>query len=175
MMTAGLVPSFDELASAADALSERLLARRWMMASAESCTGGLIGAVCTSLAGSSRWYERGFITYSNEAKTDSLGVSPDIIAARGAVSREVAQAMASGALAHSAAHVAVAVTGIAGPTGGSPDKPVGTVWLAVAVKASAKDSAPQVTAQVQLFPGDRSSVRALTVACALAMLSDAVG
>ena len=168
------VPSFDDLASAAEPLSAGLLARGWMMATAESCTGGLIGAVCTSLAGSSRWYERGFITYSNDAKTASLGVPSDLIAAHGAVSRDVALAMAVGALAQSAAQVSVAVTGIAGPGGGTADKPVGTVWIAVAVKASAPDIAPMVRAELQRFPGDRSAIRALTVARAIAMLTEAV-
>ncbi|HEY9067754.1 MAG TPA: nicotinamide-nucleotide amidohydrolase family protein, partial [Burkholderiaceae bacterium] len=99
------------------------------IASAESCTGGLIAAACTGIAGSSDWFERGFVTYSNEAKTESLGVPAALIAAHGAVSDAVARAMAEGALAHSRAQIAVAVTGIAGPGGGSPGKPVGTVWM----------------------------------------------
>ena len=111
-------------------LAEGLLARGAMLATAESCTGGMIAAACTDRAGSSAWFERGFVTYSNAAKM--LGVAPERIAAHGAVSAEVASAMAAGALAHSEATWAVAVTGIAGPGGATPGKPVGTVWLAIA-------------------------------------------
>ncbi|EER58303.1 CinA domain protein [Acidovorax delafieldii 2AN] len=101
-----------------------------MLATAESCTGGMIAAACTDLAGSSQWFERGFVTYSNAAKTELLGVPAALIEAHGAVSEPVARAMAEGAVAHSPAQVAVAVTGVAGPTGGSAEKPVGTVGLA---------------------------------------------
>ena len=107
------------------ALAHALRERGWMMVSAESCTGGLIAAACTAVAGSSDWFERGFVTYSNDAKTDMLGVDAALINAHGAVSAEVAQAMAEGALAHSLADLAVAVTGIAGPSGATPGKPVG--------------------------------------------------
>jgi nicotinamide-nucleotide amidase len=106
-----------------------------MLATAESCTGGMIAAACTDLAGSSQWFERGFVTYSNEAKTELLGVPAGLIATHGAVSESVARAMALGAVAHSRAQVAVAVTGIAGPTGGTADKPVGTVWFGWNVRA----------------------------------------
>ncbi|CAN5341476.1 hypothetical protein BH09PSE5_BH09PSE5_35080 [soil metagenome] len=166
---AGPIPTFDELASHAADLSAALVARGWSLASAESCTGGLIGAVCTSLAGSSGWYERGFITYSNEAKIDSLGVEPTLIASHGAVSREVAEAMAIGALARSKAHISVAVTGIAGPGGGTPDKPVGTVWIAAATGAPGTDA--KVESQLLQLDGDRSAVRARTVQRALALLA----
>lgn len=135
-----------------------------MLATAESCTGGLIAATCTDLAGSSAWLERGFVTYSNAAKTELLGVPPELIAQHGAVSEPVVRAMALGALAHSHAQVAVAVTGVAGPGGGSPDKPVGTVWLGWAV-------AGQVTAECCHFAGDRAAVRLATVAHALAKLA----
>lgn len=111
------------------AVAQELLARGWMLATAESCTGGLIASACTDLAGSSQWFERGFVTYSNAAKTELLGVPAAMIEAHGAVSEPVVRAMAQGAVAHSAAQVAIAVTGIAGPGGGSPDKPVGTVWV----------------------------------------------
>src|SRR6185369_120862 len=110
-------------------LAQVLLARGWMLASAESCTGGMIAAACTDLAGSSQWFERGFVTYSNEAKQEMLGVDPALIAQHGAVSEAVARAMAFGAVRHSRAQVGVAVTGIAGPSGGNPQKPVGTVWF----------------------------------------------
>jgi nicotinamide-nucleotide amidase len=111
-------------------LSELLLQHGWMLVTAESCTGGLIAAQCTEQAGSSLWFERGLVTYSNEAKHEALGVPQALIEDQGAVSEAVAQAMALGALRHSGAQVAVAVTGIAGPGGGSADKPVGTVCFA---------------------------------------------
>ena len=109
-----------------EALAQALVAHKLRMATAESCTGGLIAASCTQLSGSSVWFERGFVTYSNAAKSESLGVPSSLIEANGAVSEEVAKAMAMGALNHSHAHMSVAVTGIAGPTGGSAAKPVGT-------------------------------------------------
>ncbi|MDR0275893.1 MAG: CinA family protein [Burkholderiaceae bacterium] len=142
------------------ALAQTLLARRWMLATAESCTGGLIAAACTDLAGSSEWFERGVVSYSNAAKTDLLGVPPALIAAHGAVSQPVARAMAAGACARAPAQVSVAVTGIAGPGGGSADKPVGTVWFAWCVNG-------QISAECQHFDGDRSQVRQQTVAHAL--------
>lgn len=144
-------------------LAALLTAQQRTLATAESCTGGLIAAACTDLAGSSTWFERGFVTYSNAAKTDMLGVDAALIAAHGAVSEPVARAMAEGALHHSLAQVSIAVTGIAGPGGGSTEKPVGTVWLAWALPAG-------VTAQVQHFAGDRAAVRAATVRHALAGL-----
>ncbi len=134
------------------------------MATAESCTGGLIAAACTSLAGSSEWFERGFVTYSNEAKTEMLGVAAALIEAHGAVSAEVARAMAEGALAHSRASFAVSVTGIAGPGGGSIDKPVGTVWIAVAKAAHA------ATATLLRSGGDRAAIRGASVVRALELL-----
>jgi len=141
-------------------LAQALLARGWMMATAESCTGGLIAAQCTALSGSSLWFERGFVTYSNAAKSELLGVPPDWIALHGAVSEAVARAMAEGAVRHAHAQVSVAVTGIAGPTGGSADKPVGTVWLGWCV-------AGMVSSERQCFAGDRQAVREATVAHAL--------
>jgi nicotinamide-nucleotide amidase len=147
-----------------ETLARSLKARGWMLAAAESCTGGLIAAACTALAGSSDWFERGFVTYSNAAKTELLGVSAALIERHGAVSAEVASAMAEGALARSRAQIAVAVTGIAGPSGGTPAKPVGTVWLAV---AAAGQSAQVWHLQLQ---GDRASVRAQTVDRALQAL-----
>ena len=145
-------------------IATTLLARGWMLATAESCTGGLIAAACTDLAGSSDWFERGFVTYSNAAKTELLGVPPALIAQHGAVSEPVVRAMAAGAVAHSAAHVSVAVTGIAGPTGGSEDKPVGTVWFGWCV-AGATHS------ELRRFAGDRAAVRAATVRHALGRLA----
>ena len=148
-------------------LADALRARGWRLAAAESCTGGLIAAACTSVAGSSDWFERGFVTYSNAAKAESLGVDPALIAAHGAVSEPVARAMAEGALAHSRADLAVAVTGIAGPGGGSADKPVGTVWLALA-----RHGAATLAERLQL-PGDRTAVRERTVERALDGLIEA--
>jgi len=142
------------------ALAELLLARRQMMATAESCTGGRIAGACTDLAGSSGWFERGFVSYSNAAKTEMLGVDAALIAAHGAVSEPVARAMAEGAVARSQAQVAVAVTGVAGPSGGSAEKPVGTVWFGWSVGG-------QVRTERRLFEGDRAAVRAATVHYAL--------
>ena len=141
-------------------LAELLLARKQMMATAESCTGGLIAGACTDLAGSSAWFERGFVTYSNEAKAESSGVDAALIAAHGAVSEPVARAMAEGAVAHSRAQVSVAVTGVAGPTGGSADKPVGTVWFGWSVDG-------RVRTERRRFDGDRAAVRLATVHYAL--------
>jgi nicotinamide-nucleotide amidase len=145
-------------------LADALRARGAFMATAESCTGGLIAAACTSLAGSSEWFERGFVTYSNQAKVELLGVPSALIVARGAVSEEVACAMAEGALAHSQARFAVAVTGIAGPGGGSADKPVGTVWIGVA-----RAGQPAAAALLQCG-GDRAAIRGASVVRALELL-----
>lgn len=134
-----------------------------MLATAESCTGGLIAATCTELAGSSHWFECGFVTYSNAAKTELLGVPAELIAAHGAVSEEVVRAMAEGALARSRAHAGVAVTGVAGPGGGSADKPVGTVWFGWQVSGHSDTECRQ-------FAGDRAAVRAQTVSHALGRL-----
>ena len=141
-------------------ISAQLLTRGWMLATAESCTGGMIAAACTDLAGSSQWFERGFVTYSNAAKTELLGVPAALIAQHGAVSEPVARAMATGAVARSHAQVAVAVTGVAGPTGGSADKPVGTVWFGWSTDGV-------VSTEMRRFAGDRAAVRQATLAHAL--------
>lgn len=141
-------------------LAESLRQRGQMMATAESCTGGLIAGACTELSGSSDWFERGFVTYSNAAKSELLGVPSALIEAHGAVSGPVAKAMAEGALAHAPVQWAVAVTGVAGPTGGSAEKPVGTVWFGWATPDGA-------WTECQHFPGDRAAVRQATVAHAL--------
>jgi nicotinamide-nucleotide amidase len=137
-------------------LATVLLEREWKMATAESCTGGLIAASCTDLAGSSAWFERGFVTYSNDAKSELLHVDPAAIASHGAVSEVVARAMAFGALRHSHAQASVAVTGVAGPSGGSAEKPVGTVWFGFSV-------AGRLSSELMRFDGDRSAVREATV------------
>jgi nicotinamide-nucleotide amidase len=141
-----------------------LVVRGATMATAESCTGGLVAAACTSRAGSSAWFERGVVTYSNDAKTDLLGVPAPLIAAHGAVSAEVARAMAEGLLARSPARFTVSVTGIAGPDGGSAGKPVGTVWIATAARGGAAE------ATLLNAPGDRVAVRERSVARALELL-----
>jgi nicotinamide-nucleotide amidase len=163
-----VVVNVDDLQDQALALGEALRRRGWRMASAESCTGGLIAAACTSVAGSSDWFERGFVTYSNEAKTALLGVPPALIAQHGAVSEAVARAMAAGALQHAPVQLAVAVTGIAGPGGGSPAKPVGTVWLAWG-------TAGAVQAERLQLQGDRSAVRRQTVEQAFRRLGQTLG
>jgi nicotinamide-nucleotide amidase len=141
-------------------LAALLLQQKRKLATAESCTGGLIAAACTDLTGSSDWFERGFVTYSNESKTAMLGVPAPLIATHGAVSEAVARAMAQGALQHALAQVSLAVTGIAGPSGGSADKPVGTVWFGWALPSG-------VSSEVQHFAGDRAAVRTATVQHAL--------
>ncbi len=147
-------------------IAEKLQQLGWMLATAESCTGGLIAGACTDLAGSSAWFERGFVTYSNAAKTELLGVDAALIERFGAVSEPVARAMAQGALLHSPAQVSVAVTGIAGPTGGSAEKPVGTVWFGWSLRGAG--GALHTDTEHRRFDGDRAAVRAQTVAHALA-------
>jgi nicotinamide-nucleotide amidase len=144
-------------------VADLLLKKQLRLVTAESCTGGLIAAACTDLAGSSAWFERGFVTYSNAAKTELLGVPERVLRRAGAVCGPVAQAMAVGALAHSHAQVAVAVTGVAGPSGGSPAKPVGTVWFGFALPG-------QVLTEKCHFDGDRATVRQATVRHALERL-----
>src|SRR5574343_165525 len=141
-------------------LAQALQARGWMMVTAESCTGGLIAARCTDLSGSSNWFERGFVTYSNAAKTELLGIPSALIEAHGAVSEPVARTMADGALQHAHAQVSVAVTGVAGPAGGSVDKPVGTVWFGWCVGGV-------ISSERQCFAGERQAVREAAVAHAL--------
>jgi nicotinamide-nucleotide amidase len=144
-------------------LASLLQAQGRMLATAESCTGGMISATCTDLAGSSNWFERGFVTYSNEAKTELLGVDAALVAKHGAVSEEVARAMASGAIGRSRAQVSIAVTGVAGPTGGSAAKPVGTVWFGFALPG-------RLVSEIRRFDGDRAAVRSAAVRHALQRL-----
>ncbi len=157
-------------------LADVLQQHGWMLATAESCTGGMIAANCTDLSGSSQWFERGFVTYSNEAKHEMLGVDSALIAEHGAVSEAVAQAMTLGAMRRSHAQVSLAVTGIAGPTGGSADKPVGTVWFAWATPSDAGPALGAETAWVKTermhFDGDRAAVRDAAVHHALKNLLD---
>ncbi len=139
------------------------------LATAESCTGGLVAAALTDIAGSSEIFDRGFVTYSNEAKVAMLIVSPEMIAAHGAVSSETAAAMARGAVEHSLADIAVAITGIAGPGGGAPEKPVGLVWFGMAVR----DGAVR-TEERRFGPLGRAQIRAAAVETALALILDAI-
>ena len=142
-------------------LAELLLARKTQLATAESCTGGWLAKCLTDQPGSSAWFEYGFVTYGNNAKLSLLGVRPATLEAHGAVSQDVAEQMASGARAASGAGIAVAITGIAGPAGGSADKAVGTVWLAWAGPGSL------LGAELRNFPGDRTAIRSQAVAAAL--------
>ena len=146
-----------DLQAQAAALLDRCKKAGFMLATAESCTGGLIAGTLTEIAGSSAVVDRGFVTYSNEAKAEMLGVDPALIAQQGAVSEAVARAMAEGALARSRADIAVAVTGVAGPGGGTATKPVGLVHFAVARTGA------ETAAHHEVFPGDRSAVRRATV------------
>jgi nicotinamide-nucleotide amidase len=150
----------DDIARLARELGNALLARRATCATAESCTGGLVAGAITDVAGSSGWFERGFVTYSNEAKQELLGVPEATLRAHGAVSEATARAMAEGALGRSRARFVVAITGVAGPGGGTPDKPVGMVCLAWAGPAG-------VVVTTRRFPGDRAAVRQASVVAAL--------
>jgi nicotinamide-nucleotide amidase len=151
-----------QLESLATTLGEELKARGWMLATAESCTGGWVGQVVTSVPGSSHWYDRGFVTYTNEAKQEMLGVRAETLAAHGAVSVETAREMAEGALQRSRARITLAITGVAGPGGGSAEKPVGTVCFAWAMAGRPTTSARH------RFEGDRRQVREQAVQQALA-------
>lgn len=151
----------DAIDTLAHEVGDALRRRGWLAATAESCTGGLVAGAITGIAGSSAWFERGFVTYSNEAKQEALGVPAAVLAAHGAVSEPTARAMAEGALAHSRADVAVAVTGIAGPGGATPGKPVGTVCFAWAARGTGTRVA------TFHFAGDRAAVREGAVEAAL--------
>jgi nicotinamide-nucleotide amidase len=158
----------DSTLADAEALLAVCRSKGIMLATAESCTGGLIAAALTAIAGSSDVVDRGFITYSNDAKNQMIGVPMALIEAHGAVSEEVAGAMAEGALVRSRAAIAISVTGVAGPGGGSVGKPVGLVWFGLACTGKPAYSERQV------FPGDRTEIRAATVARALKMIRAAL-
>jgi nicotinamide-nucleotide amidase len=155
-----MTAAHDELERAARRLGAALLTRGWRLATAESCTGGWIAKALTDVAGSSGWFEGGVVSYSNESKAELLGVPRAVLAADGAVSEAAVRAMAEGAQRRFGVEVAVAVSGIAGPDGGSADKPVGTVWLAFATPSG-------TTAERQVFAGDRARVRTESVRRAL--------
>ncbi len=158
----------DSVRAEAEALVAACRVKRVKLATVESCTGGLIAAELTAVAGASDVVDRGFVTYSNEAKTDLVGVTTELITQHGAVSEPVAAAMATGGLIRSRATMAIAVTGLAGPGGGTVDKPVGLVCFGLARRGQ-----DTVTAR-HIFPGDRCAIRAATVAAALAMIRDAL-
>ncbi len=149
-------------------VGEQLLHRQMMLTTAESCTGGWIAKIITDIPGSSRWFERGFVTYTNIAKREMLGVREETLEIHGAVSEQTVLEMARGALAHSHAHLSVAVSGIAGPGGATPGKPVGTVWFAWARQGG------EVESYLEHFRGDREAVRQGAVRVALEGLRDAI-
>ena len=157
------------LVAQVEALGAALRARGWRLATAESCTGGLVAGACTAPAGASDWFTTGFVTYANEAKQSVLGVPATTLGNFGAVSAETAEAMARGALARGNAQLALGVTGVAGPGGGSPAKPVGTVWLGLAWSRG-EPGAVGVRAERLQLSGDRDAIRAATVAAGLARL-----
>lgn len=152
----------DVLPLLAARVGEALLRQQLRLATAESCTGGWISKLVTDIPGSSDWFDRGFVTYSNAAKSDMLGVEPTLIDRHGAVSESVASAMAEGALARSDADFTIAVTGVAGPSGGTAEKPVGLVWL-----AWARRTGGGTVTERHIFSGDRAVVRGKTVQSAL--------
>ena len=158
----------DAIVALAAELGAALHARHWRCAAAESCTGGLVAGAITAIAGSSAWFERGFVTYTNEAKVEMLGVAPVLLHEHGAVSEPVARAMAEGALAQSPADLAVAITGVAGPGGGTAAKPVGMVCFAWARRGG------ETEAESLQLPGDRAAVREAAVAVALRGLLERV-
>ncbi|MEJ2391746.1 MAG: CinA family protein [Gammaproteobacteria bacterium] len=163
------MPDDEMLRHLAGQLGEMLVRAHQRVATAESCTGGFAGKVMTDIPGSSQWFDRGFITYTNQSKTELLGVPAELIAEHGAVSEATARSMATGVLRHSQAQISLAVTGIAGPGGGRLDKPVGTVWFAWASRNG------QVETESHWFPGDRDAVRRQAVAHALRGVMDRIG
>jgi nicotinamide-nucleotide amidase len=163
------VPDDRALQNLARQLGEALHARHQLLVTAESCTGGWVAKVLTDIAGSSGWFDRGFVTYSNQAKHDMLGVPEDILEQAGAVSEPVVRAMARGALERSAGHYSLSISGIAGPGGATPDKPVGLVWFGWArfETGTAADPGMVVRSTHRVFSGDREDVRRQAVAAAL--------
>jgi nicotinamide-nucleotide amidase len=168
-MSSTIIPTDEVLHELAEQLGDRLQRANSMLACAESCTGGFVSKVITDIAGSSAWFERGFVTYTNQAKQELLGVPAETIVEHGAVSEHTARAMAAGALRHSAASIALAITGIAGPGGGSLDKPVGLVWFAWTTRDGVVES------DSCQFSGNRDMVRRQSVEHALLGVLKRVG
>ncbi|MFP4295561.1 MAG: CinA family protein [Halothiobacillaceae bacterium] len=159
--------AFDaRLIEAAEQLGEALAASGARVVTAESCTGGGLAYLLTEVPGSSRWFERGFVTYSNASKQEALGVPATILSSHGAVSGPCVEAMVSGALAHSRSDVAIAISGVAGPGGGSPEKPVGTVWIGYGWRSERPQSC------CLHLPGDRRQVRLATIEAAVTILAE---
>jgi nicotinamide-nucleotide amidase len=156
-----------ELFALSERVGQKLQAAGRRLATAESCTGGWVAKVCTDIAGSSQWFECGFVTYSNAAKIRDIGVSARTLADHGAVSEATVREMAAGALRVSGADVAVAISGIAGPDGGTPAKPVGTVWFGLAFRQSADVA---MVVETELFEGDRELIRRRSVERALQLV-----
>lgn len=156
----------------AQSVGRQLLAAGWRLATAESCTAGWVAKAITDVPGSSAWFDSGYVTYSNEAKQRDLGVPAALLAAQGAVSEAVVRAMAEGAARRAGVEVAVATSGIAGPDGGTPDKPVGTVWFALSVR---RDAGIDTVASLRHFPGDREAVRRASVHYALRLIMELAG
>ncbi len=150
----------EDITQLAQLLGNKLAAKDWQISCAESCTGGGVGYAITSVSGSSTWFKKGFITYSNEAKQDLLGVSEDTLNLHGAVSAATVEEMATGAAKHANAEVAIAISGIAGPDGGTPDKPIGTIWFGFFING-------QNISQKQLISGDRQAIRIKAIEFAL--------
>lgn len=163
-----LQPGWEHVVDAAREVAAALSARGGAMACAESCTGGLVAAAATALPGSSAWFDRGWVTYSNQAKTEMLGVDPELLVAHGAVSRAVVLAMARGAAERAPVHATLAISGIAGPGGGSADKPVGLVWFAWAWRAP---EGLRLDAESMRWDGDRAAIRLAAARHALAGLA----
>lgn len=167
------IPDDAALRSLATELGNALHAQHRMLATAESCTGGWVAKVLTDIPGSSAWFDRGFVTYTNQAKQDLLEVPAQILDTQGAVSQQTVEAMARGGLHHSQAYFSLAITGIAGPRGSTPDKPVGLVWFAWAEKQASGE--PIIWSTHHVFAGDREAVRRQAVATALKGMLDGVG
>ncbi len=161
--------NYDDIVKEAGKLGQILSKTNSMICTAESCTGGLIASALTEIAGSSVWFDRGYVTYTNQAKTEQIGVDAHLLQEHGAVSESVARAMAHGALVRSSSDISLAVTGVAGPSGGSSEKPVGTVWLAWCIRQ--KNGIILINSKRMLFLGDRKLVRLSTAGFALSEAS----
>jgi nicotinamide-nucleotide amidase len=167
------IPNDAALRTLATELGNALHAQHYMLATAESCTGGWVAKVLTDIPGSSAWFDRGFVTYTNQAKRDLLDVPIEILDSQGAVSQQTAEAMVQGGLRHSQAQFCLAITGIAGPGGSTPDKPVGLVWFGWAEMQESGE--PIIWSTHHVFAGDREAVRRQAVATALQGMRDGVG
>lgn len=155
-------------------IADYLLDKGWTITTAESCTGGGISSEITSMSGSSAYFDRAFVTYSNNSKSELVGVPPQLLEKYGAVSSQVVEKMAVGSLQRAKANVSIAVSGIAGPNGGTKDKPVGTVWIAIAIQTDIKDN-PQVFSERFMFDGDRENIRRQTIKSSFIKVLELIG